>query len=134
LHLSRTRNPKKITLLEKYCRTWADETIFSNLGKTPKAHCHRFVTENQRQSFFVMALSRPMKRNPNASLSVMIGFEENAAFAKKVGFADDASIGTTVMEIDSSELQREEEFRSIKTAMKALMESQKATAVSELTD
>ena len=75
-----------------------------------------------------------MKRNPNASLSVMIGFEENAAFAKKVGFADDASIGTTVMEIDSSELQREEEFRNIKTAMKALMESQKATAVSELTD
>lgn len=134
LHLSRTRNPKKITLLEKYCRTWADEMIFNDLGKTPKAHCHRFVTENQRQSFFVMALSRPMKRNPNASLSVMIGFEENAAFAKKVGFADDASIGTTVMEIDSSELQREEEFRNIKTAMKALMESQKATAVSELTD
>jgi hypothetical protein len=134
LHLSRTRNPKKITLLEKYCRTWADEQIFNDLGRSPKAYCHRFETESQSQRFFVMALSRPMKRNPNAALSVMIGFEENTTFAKKVGFADDASIETTVMEIDKSELQREEEFKNIRSAMKALMESQKATAVSELTD
>lgn len=134
LHLSRTRNPKKITLLEKYCRTWADEQIFNDLGRSPKAYCHRFETENHSQRFFVMALSRPMKRNPNAALSVMIGFEENTTFAKKVGFSEDASIETTVMEIDQSELQREEEFKNIRSAMKALMESQKATAVSELTD
>jgi predicted transcriptional regulator len=134
LHLSRTRNPKKITLLENYCRTWADEQIFNDLGKSPKAYCHRFETESQSQRFFVMALSRPMKRNPNAALSVMIGFEENTTFAKKVRFADDASIETTVMAIDRSELQREEEFKNIRSAMKALMESQKATVVSELTD
>lgn len=134
LHLSRTRNPKKITLLENYCRTWADGQIFNDLGKSPKAYCHRFETESQSQRFFVMALSRPMKRNPNAALSVMIGFEENTTFAKKVGFAEDASIETTVMAIDRNELQREEEFKNIRSAMKALMESQKATAVSELTD
>lgn len=134
LHLSRTRNPKKITLLENYCRTWADGQIFNDLGKSPKAYCHRFETESQSQRFFVMALSRPMKRNPNAALSVMIGFEENPTFAKKVGFADDTSIETAVMAIDKSELQREEEFKNIRSAMKALMESQKATAVSELTD
>jgi hypothetical protein len=134
LHLSRTRNPKKITLLENYCRAWADEQIFNDLGKSPKAYFHRFETESHNQRFFVMALSRPMKRNPNAALSVMIGFEENSAFAKKVGFAEDVSIETTVMEIDKSELQREEEFKNIRSAMKALMESQKATAMSELTD
>ncbi len=134
LHLSRTRNTKKITLLENYCRTWADNQIFNDLGKSPKAYCHRFETENKSQRFFVMALSRPMKRNPNAALSVMIGFEENTTFAKKVGFAEDASIETTVMAIDKAELQREEEFKNIRSAMKALMESQKATAVSELTD
>ncbi len=134
LHLSRTRNPKKITLLENYCRTWADQQIFNDLGKSPKAYCHRFETESQSQRFFVMALSRPMKRNPNAALSVMIGFEENTTFTKKVGFAEDTSIKKTVMAIDRSELQREEEFKNIRSAMKALMESQKATAVSELTD
>jgi len=133
LHLSRTRNPKKITLLEKYCRAWADEQIFNDLGKSPKAYCHRFETESHSQRFFVMALSRPMKRNPNAALSVMIGFEENAAFAKKVGFAEDTSIGATVMQIDPSEVQREEEFKNIRSAMKALMERQKASAVAELT-
>jgi len=133
LHLSRTRNPKKITLLEKYCRTWADEVIFSDLGTAPKAYCHRFETETHSQRFFVMALSRPMKRNPNAALSVMIGFEENSAFAKRIGFAQDATIGTTVMHIDANEQQREDEFRNIQRAMKALMQGQKA-AVEEISE
>jgi hypothetical protein len=134
LHLSRTRDPKKISLLEKYCRTWADEQIFCDLGTSPKAHCHRFESEDNDKQFFVMALSRPMKRNPNAALSVMIGFEENAAFARKIGFAEDDSIGTSVMEQDAKEVEREEEFSNIQHAMEALMESQKATAVSELTE
>ena len=134
LHLSRTRDPKKISLLEKYCRTWADEQIFSDLDTSPKAHCHRFESKDNDKQFFVMALSRPMKRNPNAALSVMIGFEENAAFARKIGFAEDDSIGTSVMEQDAKEVEREEEFSNIQHAMEALMESQKATAVSELTD
>ncbi|MBI1286863.1 MAG: helix-turn-helix domain-containing protein [Flavobacteriales bacterium] len=134
LHLSRTRNPKKITLLENYCRTWADEQIFNDLGKSPKAYCHRFETENQSQRFFVMALSRPMKRNPNAALSVMIGFEENAAFTRKIGFAEDGSIEATVMELDAKEVEREAEFTNIQRAMEALMESQKTAAVSELTE
>ena len=134
LHLSRTRDPKKISLLEKYCRTWADEQIFNDLGTSPKAHCHRFESEDNDKQFFVMALSRPMKRNPNAALSVMIGGEENAAFARKIGFAEDGSIGTSVMEQDVKEVEREEEFSNIQHAMEALMESQKATAVSELTE
>jgi len=134
LHLSRTRDPKKISLLEKYCRTWADERIFSDLGTSPKAHCHRFESEDNDKQFFVMGVSRPMKRNPNAALSVMIGFEENAAFARKIGFAEDDSIGTSVMEQDAKEVEREEEFSNIQHAMEALMESQKATAVSELTE
>lgn len=134
LHLSRTRDPKKISLLEKYCRTWAEEQIFTDLGAAPKPYCHRFETQNQRQRFFVMALSRPMKRNPNAALSVMIGFEENTTFAKKIGFADDASIDTTVMDLDPKEKEREKEFANIQRAMEVLMKNQSAETVMEASD
>lgn len=134
LHLSRTRNPKNITLLEKHCREWLDASVFNDLGGGVKAHCHRFVTKSGSHKFVVMGLSRPMKRNKNAALSVLIGFEETAAFAKKVAFADDTSIGETVLMVDESEKEREAEFRNIKAAMKALMENQKQGAVGELTE
>lgn len=134
LHLSRTRNPKNITLLEKHCREWLDTSVFNNLGTEVKAHCHRFVTKSGSQKFMVMALSRPMKRNKNAALSVLVGFEETTAFGKKVSFADDASIEETILLVDESEKEREEEFRNIKAAMRSLMESQKQGAVGELTE
>ena len=133
LHLSRTRNPKNITLLEKHCRKWLDDSVFNDLGVDVKAHCHRFVTKSGSQKFMVMALSRPMKRNKNAALSVLVGFEETAAFGKKISFSEDPSIGETMLMVDHSEKEREAEFRNIKTAMKALMESQKQGAVVELT-
>ncbi|HAP68543.1 MAG TPA: hypothetical protein DCR04_02250 [Flavobacteriales bacterium] len=134
LHLSRTRNPKNITLLEKHCREWLDDSVFNDLGADVKAHCHRFVTKSGSQKFMVMALSRPMKRNKNAALSVLVGFEETAAFGKKVGFADDVSIGETILLAEQGEKEIEEEFRNIKSAMRALMESQKQGAVVELTE
>ncbi|MGB1317134.1 MAG: helix-turn-helix domain-containing protein [Flavobacteriales bacterium] len=134
LHLSRTRNPKNITLLEKHCREWLDASVFNNLGTDVKAYCHRFVTKSGSQKFMVMALSRPMKRNKNAALSVLIGFEETTAFGKKVAFSDDASIGETTLMVDESEQEREEEFRNIKSAMRSLMETQKQGAVAELTE
>jgi transcriptional regulator with XRE-family HTH domain len=134
LHLSRTRNPKNITLLEKHCREWLDASVFNELGDGPKAHCHRFVTKKGDQKFMVMALSRPMKRNANAALSVLVGFEETSAFGKKVVFANDASITETILSVDESEKELEEEFRNIKSAMRSLMESQKQGAVAELTE
>lgn len=134
LHLSRTRNPKNITLLEKHCREWLDVSVFNHLGTDVKAHCHRFVTKKGNQKFMVMALSRPMKRNTNAALSVLVGFEETTVFTKKVAFADDASIEETILMVDESEKEREEDFRNIKAAMRALMESQKQGAVVEQTE
>ncbi len=134
LHLSRTRNPKNITLLEKHCREWLDTSVFNELGDKPKAHCHRFVAKSGNQKFMVMALSRPMKRNTNTALSVLVGFEETTAFGKKVTFADDASIGETILMVDETEQEIEEEFKNIRAAMRALMESQKHGAVAELTE
>jgi hypothetical protein len=134
LHLSRTRNPKNITLLEKHCREWLDTSVFNDLGTEVKAHCHRFVTRKGNQKFMVMALSRPMKRNKNTALSVLVGFEETSAFGKKVTFSDDASIPETILMVEETEKEREEEFRNIKSAMSALMESQKQGAVGKLTE
>lgn len=131
LHLSRTRDPKKMLQLEKHCREWADGRIFPDLNGSVKVHCQRFLDENDGERFFVMALSRPMKRNPNASLSVMIGFEENAAFARKIGFAEDEHIEETVMRSDRKELKREQEFSRIQEAMESLMEQQRAQTVRE---
>jgi hypothetical protein len=135
LHLSRTRNPKNIALLEKHCREWLDASVFSELGDRPKAHCHRFVTNNGDHRFMVMALSRPMKRNQNAGLAVLVGFEESSGFAKKVLFASDPAIPQTILVVDDSEREREEEFRNIRTAMRALIDREKkaSTVVGELT-
>ena len=132
LHLSRTQNLENVSLLREHCATWAQEELFPTIGKEPKADCHRFVTENG-ESFTVMALSRPMKRNPNAALSVMIGFEETSAFQRKVGFAQDTSLPSTIMAQDEKKLKSEAEFRQIQDAMQRLMENEKA-AVSELTE
>lgn len=134
LHLSRTRNPKNITLLEKHCREWLDASVFEDLGTAPKAHIHRFVTSDGTQRFLVMALSRPMKRDANAGLAVLVGFEETTSLGKKVAFANDPSIQESILVVDDSEKEREEEFRNIKSAMRALMESQKQGAVAELTE
>ena len=124
LHLSRTQNLENVSLLREHCAAWAQEELFPTIGKEPKADCHRFVTENG-ESFTVMALSRPMKRNPNAALSVMIGFEEASAFQRKVGFAQDASIPSTTMAQDEKKLKSEAEFRQIQDAMQRLMENEK---------
>lgn len=133
LHLSRKRNLNNISLLRENCRDWARNTMFNELGKGPKAYCHRFATESGAQSYTVMALSRPMKRNANASLAVMIGFEDSNQLSKKVGFSSDSSIGTTTMKIDPTKVKSELEFQEIRSAMQQLMDREK-DAVSELTD
>ena len=133
LHLSRKRNLSNISLLRENCRVWAKNSMFGNLGKGPKAYCHRFVTESGEQSYMVMALSRPMKRNPNASLAVMIGFEESHQFSKKAGFSNDSAIGLTSMKVDPTKVESEQEFQEIRSAMRQLMDREK-DAVSELTD
>jgi hypothetical protein len=135
LHLSRNRNPKKIKLLGSHCRKWLSTEVFANLEIGPKAYCHRFITDGRSQSFMVLALSRPMKRNTNAGLSVVIGFEETVAFKKKVAFSSDTSIKETIMQIDAAALQKEQEFKNIRSAMKALIESEKETfRVGQLTE
>jgi transcriptional regulator with XRE-family HTH domain len=132
LHLSRTQNLENVSLLREHCADWAQQELFPAITTKQQADCHRFLTENG-QAFTVMALSRPMKRNPNAALSVMIGFEETSAFQRKVGFSQDASISNTVMAQDEKKLKSEAEFREIQDAMQRLMDNEKA-AVSELTE
>ena len=132
LHLSRTQNLENISLLREHCKAWAQRFIFNDVGTDRKAHCHRFTTESG-QSFMVMALSRPMKRNPNASLAVMIGFEETSAFQRKVGFANDRSIPETRMKVDESKEVAEQQFQQIQKAMRRLMDSEKQGVVRELT-
>lgn len=133
LHLSRTQNLENASLLREQCKNWAQNDIFSNIGPKAKAHCHRFNTDSG-ESFTVMALSRPMKRNTNASLAVMIGFEDCSAFQRKVGFAKDAEIKTSMMAQDERKAKSEAEFLKIQDAMRRLMENEKAAAVIELTD
>ena len=133
LHLSRKRNLDNISLLREHCRTWAQQEIFPNQSSTPNAHCHRFTIENESKSFTVMALSRPMKRNPDASLAVMIGFEETSAFQRKVAFANDSSISLTKMREQGSKAQAEQEFNQIQDAMQRLMNKEKEGAVGQLT-
>ncbi|MFC2175376.1 helix-turn-helix domain-containing protein [Bacteroidota bacterium] len=125
LHLSRTRNPKKISLLENHCREWLRKEVFENIGDQPTASCHRFVTDNRNQSFMVMAISRMRKRDTNSSLSVVIGFEETPQFKKKVAFSNDASIVETRMQLSKTEQEKEDQFRNIRSAMRALIDSEK---------
>ncbi|MCF8465507.1 MAG: helix-turn-helix domain-containing protein [Flavobacteriales bacterium] len=133
LHLSRTQNLENVSLLREHCKLWAETTIFSTIGEDRQAHCQRFSTEDGTQSFVVIALSRAMKRNPDASLAVMIGFEENSSFQKKVAFAKDASIETSIMAQDERKLRSEAEFLQIQAAMRRLMENEKQATVGELT-
>lgn len=133
LHLSRNQDLTNTSLLREHCKCWAQEEIFSSIGDSPKAHCHRFETETG-ESYTVMALSRPMKRDKNAALAVMIGFEDSAAFQRKVGFASDDSVTATLMKQDSEKLKSEQEFLTIQDAMKRLMNREKNAVVSELTD
>lgn len=132
LHLSRSQDLESVSLLREHCKNWAQNSIFENLGTSVKAHCQKFKTETG-QSYTVIALSRPMKRNPNASLAVMIGFEDSSSFQRKVGFANDASISSILMKQDSEKMKSESEFLEIQEAMQQLMDKEKA-AVSELTD
>ncbi|MFT5019494.1 MAG: transcriptional regulator with XRE-family HTH domain, partial [Polaribacter sp.] len=133
LHLSRKRNLDNISLLAEHCGAWAQREVFSDLGGSREAYCHRFTTEDESKSFMVMALSRPMKRDPNASLSVMIGFEETSAFQRKVGFANDSSISVTKMKEHEGKALAEQEFLRIQDAMRGLMDNEKQSAVGEWT-
>lgn len=133
LHLSRTQNLENVSLLQEHCKSWSQDELFSNIGMEPKAHCHRFTTETG-ESFTVMALSRPMKRNPNASLAVMVGFEETNAFQRKVGISKDESIGATMMVQDERKVKSDAEFLQIQDAMQRLMENEKEAGVGQLTD
>ncbi len=135
LHLSRTRNPKKIKLLGAHCQKWLNNEVFAQLETEPQAHCHRFIAKGRSESFTVLALSRPMKRNKNTGLAVIIGFEETTAFKKKVAFSGDAAIAETIMQMDDAALLKEQEFENIRSAMKALIESEKnAFGVGQLTE
>lgn len=133
LHLSRNQDLANTRLLREHCKYWAQEEIFANIGDSPNAHSHQFETETG-ESYTVMALSRPMKRDKNAALVVMVGFENSTSFQRKVGFASDKSIATTLMKQHSERLKSEQEFLTIQDAMQRLMEREKNAVVSELTD
>ena len=94
----------------------------------PIANIHRFETPTGSKAFVVMALSRIMKRDQQKSLSVMIGFEENAAFKRKVEWAEDKAIKTTKMKHDQKKMGQEEKFNQIRNAMLDLMEKEKNAA------
>lgn len=133
MFLSRAQEKNEIDLLNRSCKQWASQTIFPQLQNErksgnyqgPIASVHRFTTPSNSKSFVVMSLSRIMKRDQETGLSVMIGFEENAAFKRKVKWADDKAISSTRMEFDMKRMDQEEKFNRIRKAMLDLMEKEK---------
>jgi hypothetical protein len=136
LFLSRAQEKNDIGLLNRSCLQWASDEIFCQMQSErvvrkyhgPIANIHRFETPNGSKAFVVMALSRIMKRDQQKSLSVMIGFEENAAFKRKVGWAEDKAIKTTKMKHNQKKMGQEEKFNQIRNAMLDLMEKEKNAA------
>ena len=133
LFFSRAQEKHDIELLTKSCSEWAGEEVFSKLNKLrkgssyydPIAYVHRFKTPSGSKSYVVIALGRIMKRDQHASLSVMVGFEENAVFKRKVAWSEDGTIRTTLMQYDKRKLAKEEKFNRIRMAMLDLMEKEK---------
>ena len=56
---------------------------------------------------------------------MVIGFEETPQFKKKVAFASDTAIAETRMQLNTAEQEKEDQFKSIRTAMRALIDSEK---------
>ena len=133
MFLSRAQEKNDIGLLNRSCKEWASSTIFPQLQnerksgsyKGPIASVQRFVTISESKTYVVLALSRIMKRDQNTSLSVMIGFEENAVFKRKVAWHGDDKIMLTKMAHDEKRLAQEEKFNQIRIAMLDLMEKEK---------
>ena len=79
----------------------------------------------KEREYVVVSLSRIMKRDRNAALSVMLGFELNTVFQRKAEWAFDSRIRTTQMDFDRSGLKQEEDYQRIRTAMQQLMDHEK---------
>lgn len=133
MFLSRAQDKKDVELLNRSCKKWAAQSIFPQLQNErvsgnyngPVASVQRFETPTQTKSYLVLSLSRIMKRDQNTSLSVMIGFEENVVFKRRVAWHGDHKIMSTKMAHDEKRLAQEEKFNQIRIAMLDLMEKEK---------
>jgi XRE family transcriptional regulator, fatty acid utilization regulator len=127
MHLGRSRESGDAVLLERYAGQWMRETVFPQLlssKQTVNVAVQRFATADGQRSHVAVALSRTTGRNPDFSLSVVFGFEDNAAFRKRVLWADDPSINTTAMPPSEREVQRAARLQAIEAAMNRLMEGE----------
>lgn len=133
LYLNRNQEKRDVEMLNQHCGDWATHKQFQELValrasgkyKKPVVHVQKFRSPIKDRTYLVISLSRIMKRDQNAALSVMIGFEMNASFVKKVGWANDSKIKTTQMDFDRSGLKKEEDYKRIKAAMQNLMDREK---------
>jgi transcriptional regulator with XRE-family HTH domain len=131
MHLSRSRESVETSTLGRFTEQWMRQTVFPELvasGGEVRAFAQRLSSANGAKNYLVIALARTTGRDPDFSLSVVVGFEVNANFRKKVQFADDASIPVTTMLPLESDVQREVKFKSIEQAMNRLMEEERAVA------
>jgi len=125
LHLSRSREAGESALLEHYAGEWMRQTVFPTLAADRKqVSVQRFTSADGNRSHIAISLARTTGRNPDFSLAVTFGFEENAAFRKRAAWADDPTIPTMTMLPSERELQREARFRAIEQAMNRLMEGE----------
>jgi len=133
LYLNRNQEKRDVEMLNQHCGEWARQVQFPKLVdmrasdnyRKPVAHIQKFRSPLKDREYVVISLSRIMKRNRNAALTVMLGFESNSVFQKKVAWANDPKIGVTQMDFNRSGLQKEEEYQRIRSAMQSLMEHEK---------
>ncbi|MCF8258260.1 MAG: helix-turn-helix domain-containing protein [Flavobacteriales bacterium] len=127
LHLSRSRESGELAMLERFSSEWMRQSVFPQLMCSKKGievSVQRFVSADGHRSHLAISLARTTGRNPDFSLAVTFGFEENASFRKKVHWAEDASIPVMHMLPSEREVQREARFQAIEQAMKRLMEEE----------
>lgn len=133
LYLKRNQEKRDVEMLNQHCQEWAADKVFPELValrsagsyKKPTVQVQKFRSPMKERTYVVVSLSRIMKRNKDTALSVMIGFEQNSVFQRKVAWADDKKIPTTQMDFDRSGLQHENDYLKIRSAMEQLMEQEK---------
>lgn len=129
MHLSRLRESVETDTLGRYAGQWMEQSVFPQLialGGGVHSFAQRFSSKDGAKQYLTLALARTTGRDPDFSLSVVVGFELNANVRKNIMFADDASISTIAMLPRKSDMEREAKFNSIALAMKRLMEEERS--------